>query len=135
MFRLKIICFLLILAPSALKSATDCSKLRVGQFLCPDPESDYIDEKTQSVIGNFINSLIVKKIEIINKIYFKGCTREGKAIGELTVNFLRYLIRIYHFFIQKFVVWLLKELFVQQLETTLSMGRCRVNSRNRNNIF
>lgn len=62
MIRTKILVFLLIVAPIALESATDCTKLRVGQFLCPDPDSNYkyIDEKTQSVVG---------------------CTKEGKAIG------------------------------------------------------
>lgn len=32
---------------------TDCTKLRMGQFMCPDPDSnyDYIDKKTQSVAG------------------------------------------------------------------------------------
>lgn len=32
---------------------TDCTKLRVGQFICPDPDSsyDYIDHHTQSVVG------------------------------------------------------------------------------------
>lgn len=47
----KIVLLLVILAPTALKSDTDCTKLRVGQFLCPDPDSSYkfIDEKTQSV--------------------------------------------------------------------------------------
>ena len=51
---------LLIFCPIALESATDCTKLRVGQFICPDPDSsyDYIDKNTQSVIG---------------------CTKEGKA--------------------------------------------------------
>lgn len=66
MFRLKIISFLLILTP-ALQTATDCSKLRVGQFLCPDPDSNYkyIDEKTQSV---------------------EGCTPKGTAKGELEMS-------------------------------------------------
>lgn len=61
--REKIICFLLITIPYALESATDCSKLRVGQSLCPDPDSSYkfIDEKTQSVMG---------------------CTKDGKATGK-----------------------------------------------------
>lgn len=63
MSRLQITVFLLVLAPFALESATDCSKLRAGQFLCPDPDSSYkfIDEKTQSVAG---------------------CTSERKAIGK-----------------------------------------------------
>jgi hypothetical protein len=64
MFQIKVIGFLLILAPAALQTATDCSKLRYGQFLCPDPDSSYkyIDEKTQSVAG---------------------CTSDGKAMGKL----------------------------------------------------
>lgn len=41
---------------------TDCNKLLVGQFLCPDPDNnDYIDPETQSV---------------------RGCTREGTASGK-----------------------------------------------------
>lgn len=62
MLRVKLISFLLILTPFALESATDCSKLRIGQFLCPDPDNNYkyIDEKTQSVVG---------------------CTQDGKATG------------------------------------------------------
>jgi hypothetical protein len=48
-----ILIILVIFCPIALESATDCSKLRVGQFFCPDPDSsyDYIDKRTQSVIG------------------------------------------------------------------------------------
>lgn len=30
---------------------TDCSTLRMGQYLCPDPNSDYIDPKTQTYRG------------------------------------------------------------------------------------
>lgn len=42
---------------------TDCNKLLVGQYLCPDPDNnDYIDAETQSV---------------------RGCTKEGIASGEL----------------------------------------------------
>lgn len=53
MVRAKILSFLLIIAPVALKSDTDCTKLLVGQFLCPDPDSNYkyIDDKTQSIVG------------------------------------------------------------------------------------
>jgi hypothetical protein len=63
MNRIEITFFLLILAPIALESTTDCTKLRVGQFLCPDPDGsyEYIDDKTQSVVG---------------------CTPEGKARGD-----------------------------------------------------
>lgn len=65
MSRAQITVFLLFLCPFALESATDCSKLRVGQFFCPDPDSSYkfIDEKTQSVAG---------------------CTIERKAIGKFS---------------------------------------------------
>lgn len=38
----------------------DCNKLRMGQFLCPDPHVNHIDPKTQQL---------------------KGCTREGRAKG------------------------------------------------------
>lgn len=67
MIRIKIMTFLLIMLPYALESATDCSKLRKGQFMCPDPDSSYkyIDERTQQV---------------------EDCTREGKAIGELIMR-------------------------------------------------
>ena len=53
--KMKKVIFLIIVmfCPKALESATDCLKLRVGQFICPDPDSayDYIDKNTQSVIG------------------------------------------------------------------------------------
>lgn len=29
----------------------DCSQLRVGQYLCPDPDIDFIDPKTQQPYG------------------------------------------------------------------------------------
>ena len=60
--RLLIISLFLLILPYTLESATDCSKLRVGQFLCPDPDSSYkyIDEKTQSVVG---------------------CSKDGRATG------------------------------------------------------
>lgn len=38
----------------------DCSKLRMGQYLCPDPHMNHIDTKTQQL---------------------KGCTKENKALG------------------------------------------------------
>lgn len=55
---------MLIIVPITLESTTDCNKLRVGQYLCPDPDSSYhyIDDKTQSVVG---------------------CTKEGKASGKI----------------------------------------------------
>lgn len=64
MLRREIIIFLLFLLPLALESATDCSKLRVGQFICPDPDSSYkyIDERTQSVVG---------------------CKKDGTAMGKI----------------------------------------------------
>lgn len=39
----------------------DCNKLRMGQYMCPDPRISQIDLKTQQ---------------------FKGCTRENKAKGK-----------------------------------------------------
>lgn len=39
----------------------DCSTLRIGQYVCPDPEYDYIDPKTQQPWG---------------------CTKDNKAKGE-----------------------------------------------------
>lgn len=49
----KIVILILIFGPLLLNAFTDCTKLRVGQFLCPDPNStyDFIDHKTQSVVG------------------------------------------------------------------------------------
>lgn len=41
---------------------TDCTNLRLGQYICPDPDHDHVDPKTQQ--------------------YF-GCTRENKAQGNL----------------------------------------------------
>lgn len=38
----------------------DCNKLRMGQYMCPDPRISQIDLKTQQ---------------------FKGCTKENKAKG------------------------------------------------------
>lgn len=29
----------------------DCSQLRIGQYMCPDPDIDHIDSKTQQPIG------------------------------------------------------------------------------------
>lgn len=29
----------------------DCSQLRIGQYMCPDPDINYIDAKTQQPIG------------------------------------------------------------------------------------
>ncbi|CAO1323677.1 unnamed protein product [Diamesa hyperborea] len=47
--------FLIVISITAvsLDKPTDCAKLKLGQFLCPDPDSNYsyIDPKTQSVIG------------------------------------------------------------------------------------
>lgn len=37
-----------------------CSTLRMGQYLCPDPEADFIDPETQQP---------------------KGCTKDHKAKG------------------------------------------------------
>ncbi|KAG5677836.1 hypothetical protein PVAND_007558 [Polypedilum vanderplanki] len=53
MNRAKSVILFLFLGSIAIVYATDCTKLRVGQFLCPDPDSsyDYIDKNTQSVIG------------------------------------------------------------------------------------
>lgn len=64
-FRFKIIVStVLLLSMLCVDSSTetDCSKLLVGQFICPDPENaDYIDKETQSV---------------------RGCTKERTAAGE-----------------------------------------------------
>lgn len=44
--------FLIIFCSISYVLPTDCTKLRKGQFICPDPDSnyDYIDHKTQSVV-------------------------------------------------------------------------------------
>lgn len=78
MYKIRALVLLLITTPYALESASDCSKLRVGQFLCPDPDSsyNYIDEKTQSIIG---------------------CTKEGKAIGEISKCLFYKIYNIYLF--------------------------------------
>ncbi|XP_019865118.1 TM2 domain-containing protein CG10795 [Aethina tumida] len=43
---------------NCIKANTDCSSLLMGQYICPIPNFDIIDPKTQQI---------------------KGCTREGKA--------------------------------------------------------
>lgn len=40
---------------------TDCSNLRMGQYICPDPDYNFIDPATQQP---------------------RGCTKENKAKGE-----------------------------------------------------
>lgn len=47
------LCFLLFLNTSVQPEdvEVDCSTLRMGQFLCPDPNYDYIDPKTQTYRG------------------------------------------------------------------------------------
>lgn len=66
--------FLIVISVTAvsLDKPTDCAKLKLGQFLCPDPDSNYtyIDPKTQSVIG---------------------CQKSGKATGK-QVNLIDILI-------------------------------------------
>lgn len=42
----------------------DCSTLRMGQYLCPDPEYDLIDPKTQQP---------------------RDCTKENKAKGKVNI--------------------------------------------------
>lgn len=46
-------CIISVLPDNNNNDGVDCTKLRLGQFFCPDPDSsyDYIDHKTQSVIG------------------------------------------------------------------------------------
>lgn len=44
----------LILSDAMYKIAgadVDCSQLRIGQYMCPDPKIDHIDPKTQQPIG------------------------------------------------------------------------------------
>lgn len=40
----------------------DCNNLRLGQYICPHPDEDVIDPKTQQL---------------------KGCTKEGTAKGKI----------------------------------------------------
>jgi hypothetical protein len=53
MYKKKLLSFLIISCSIPYVLPIDCTKLRVGQFICPDPDSsyDYIDHKTQSVAG------------------------------------------------------------------------------------
>lgn len=47
--------------PYSVKEVTvDCSTLRMGQYLCPDPNINHIDPKTQQI---------------------KGCRKDNKAKG------------------------------------------------------
>lgn len=45
-----------------LAHSVDCKSLRIGQFICPHPDIDYIDPKTQQP---------------------RGCTEQNKALGKL----------------------------------------------------
>lgn len=45
---------------SCLGYEVDCTTLRLGQYICPDPDYDQVDPKTQQ---------------------FFGCTKENKAKG------------------------------------------------------
>lgn len=65
----KFCCILLLLFCSAPLSngadytyEIDCNNLRMGQYICPHPDYDFIDPKTQQP---------------------KGCTKENKAKGKL----------------------------------------------------
>lgn len=53
MKKTKVLIFMIFSCVIPHVSPTDCTKLRVGQFICPDPDSsyDYIDHKTQSAVG------------------------------------------------------------------------------------
>lgn len=43
-----------------MEKSIDCNTLRMGQYLCPDPDYDLVDPKTQQI---------------------RGCTKENKAKG------------------------------------------------------
>lgn len=51
--RRGILCFLLIykLIEVVIAVDVDCSQLRIGQYMCPDPNIDHIDPKTQQPFG------------------------------------------------------------------------------------
>ena len=58
----------------SLDKPTDCTKLKLGQFLCPDPDSNYsyIDPKTQSVIGCQKNGKATgKQIDLVDILFVK----------------------------------------------------------------
>lgn len=55
----------------------DCNNLRMGQYICPHPDYDFIDQKTQQP---------------------KGCTKENKARGKFIYIFI-YLIIIYIYYL------------------------------------
>jgi hypothetical protein len=71
MFKTSLIILLLPLALNSATGTTDCTKLLVGQFLCPDPDSSYkyIDEKTQSVSFFTKSKSIHLLIDILGLIY------------------------------------------------------------------
>lgn len=50
LWLLKFLIWLLIVSTSVYPEdvEVDCSTLRMGQYLCPDPNYDYIDPKTQT---------------------------------------------------------------------------------------
>lgn len=52
------LCLIFAFVNVAVGVTADCNKLRMGQYLCPDPKLNQIDPKTQQ---------------------YRGCTRENKA--------------------------------------------------------
>lgn len=50
--------FLICEPLSGISDTVNCNNLRMGQYLCPDPEYDLVDPKTQQI---------------------RGCTKENKA--------------------------------------------------------
>ena len=66
-----LVVFLTLLQCSLITSdyRVECSTLRMGQFICPDPdpEYNYIDPKTQQPYG---------------------CTKENKAKGNIKLNII-----------------------------------------------
>lgn len=71
--RLWLSLFMLVCTVCTANYTKDCSKLKPGQFLCPDPKYDIIDPKTQQL---------------------KGCTSENIARGKRERNRFLIFIRI-----------------------------------------
>lgn len=56
-----ILLLFLIIPSTKSQYQVNCNELRMGQYLCPDPNINHIDPKTQQI---------------------RGCTKENKAKGK-----------------------------------------------------
>lgn len=50
-FKYIAVCVLFIASVRSEDIEVDCSTLRMGQYICPDPSYDYVDPKTQTLRG------------------------------------------------------------------------------------